>query len=101
MTFRMTTTIQLGLFTLGRYEYWIDGYYWTDQKNISSILPGEAITSTSKNPKYFPPLNLDEPSLKKHEDNPTKKKGWYDVGVGVNKKNSRNNKGVLIKDLRK
>ena len=96
----MKLTLQFGLFLLARYRYWIDGHYWEDQKNVHSIAAGggKGITYISGITPHYPPLTLDwDMERKKVVEIVPKKKGWYNVGRGVNKTAKRNEKGVIIK----
>lgn len=95
----MKLVLQFGLFMLARYRYWIDGHYWEDQKNMHSIgaSSGKGITYTTQIQRNYPPLTLDWDIEKiKVVDITPKKKGWYGVGIGVNKTAQRNSKGVII-----
>lgn len=55
--------VQWGLFTTLRYEYRINGHLWEDQTSYRPISFGNSINklsdSTSKNPKYYPPLVIE------------------------------------------
>ncbi len=96
----MRLTIQFGLFMFARYQYWIDGHKWEDRNNVHSIAAGsgKGITYISGITPYYPPLILDwDIKPKKVVKTIPKKKGWYNVGIGVNKTAKRNNKGVIIK----
>jgi len=96
----MKLVLQFGLFLLARYKYWIDGHYWEDQKNVHSIAAGrgKGITYISGITPYYPPLTLNWNIEKiKVVDTLPKKKGWYNVGIGVNNEAKRNEKGVIIK----
>ncbi len=77
-----------------------DGHYWEDQKNVHSIAAGggKGITYISGITPHYPPLTLDwDMERKKVVEIVPKKKGWYNVGRGVNKTAKRNEKGVIIK----
>lgn len=60
----MRTTIQFGMYTFARYEYWINGFYWIDVTNVHSVVYGihkslSLATPISKWDKYYAPLVLE------------------------------------------
>ena len=62
---KMKIIIQLGLFTLIRYKYYIDSYMWEDPQNLNTVQHGYSKKSpsigsgTSMNVKYYQPVVLE------------------------------------------